>query len=163
MFNWSGLNGKERVQLIGTPVAYCLLMWPNRACACIRKSKRKMSCPSAGGWRNGPSGKPTFPTSPFPITFRPIIYRADSGWREWGEYIPLAELEHQCMNLLRINRSTLINPGKISPIEKSGRQFILRMKGDPDGAFRVSRSKNQLIKKLMQTAAVAGVRADPDS
>ena len=82
--------------------------------------------------------------------FSTIVYLSGEGWRQWGEYVSLAEMERRCADLVRISRSVLVNPEKITGVEKSGRQFLLRMAGAPDVPLRVSRSRTRMISEMLR-------------
>ena len=80
--------------------------------------------------------------------FSTLTYQEISEWKQCGAYTSLAEFEAQCPTFIRINRSTLINPGHVCKIKRSGRQYNVHMQCEPEAALTISRSKSHLTKQI---------------
>lgn len=79
-----------------------------------------------------------------------VIYRKESEWLQWTVYENLKTFEEQYAHrLIRINRSTLVNPDMVERVEKTAGKHLVTMKGDPGSSFSLSSSQKHILDSLI--------------
>ncbi|MBU2647074.1 LytTR family transcriptional regulator [bacterium] len=79
-----------------------------------------------------------------------VVYLKDTEWRQWIVYEKLKTFEQQYpQRLLRINRSTLVNPEMVVKVEKTGGKHLITMKGTPTTPFPLTPSQKHLLDHLI--------------
>ncbi len=79
-----------------------------------------------------------------------VLYQKGAEWLDWTVYEKLKTFEEQYSHrLIRVNRSTLVNPQMVEKVERAGGKHLITMKGDPDSSFPLSSSQKHLLEKLI--------------
>lgn len=79
-----------------------------------------------------------------------VVYYKDNEWRHSTLYGKLKNFEQKyAYYLLRINRSTLVNPKMVEKIEKIDGKYFLSMKADYEPPFPISSSQKHHLNKLV--------------
>ena len=79
-----------------------------------------------------------------------VLYQKDSDWLQWTVYEKLKTFEEQYSHrLIRVNRSTLVNPDMVEKVEKSGGKHMIFMKGDSQSSFPLSSTQKHLLERLI--------------
>lgn len=79
-----------------------------------------------------------------------IVYQKDNQWEQSTVYEKLKNYESQFdSHLIKINRSTLVNPEMVQKIEKKEGKFNISMKGSEDATFVLSNSLKHLVDDLV--------------
>ena len=79
-----------------------------------------------------------------------VYYQKENGWEQWTVYEKLKNYENQFKDfLIKINRSTLVNPNLVDKIEKSEGKYSIYMKGEPDRSINLSSSQKHLVENLI--------------
>ena len=81
-----------------------------------------------------------------------IVYLQENQWKSWMimERLKTFEVRYNRL-LLKINRSTLINPERIDKIQLLQRK--LTMQGEPDFLLTISQSSLEAVKAILNTAS----------
>jgi len=79
-----------------------------------------------------------------------VVYQKEQEWQEWTVYEKLKNFEekHQA-SLVRINRSTLVNPQWVEKIEKNKGKHLIHMKCKNSASFPLSSSQQHLLDHLI--------------
>jgi hypothetical protein len=79
-----------------------------------------------------------------------VIYKKDETWEQWTLYEKLKNFEKEHPNdLIRINRSTLVNPIRVGKIEKTEGKYWVNMSDKEESRFPLSPSQKHLLEDLI--------------
>jgi hypothetical protein len=79
-----------------------------------------------------------------------VVYKKDDTWEQWTLYEKLKNFEEEHSNdLIRINRSTLVNPIRVGKIEKAEGKYWVNMTDKNASRFPLSSSQKHLLEELI--------------
>jgi|GEM_PF-2025296 len=79
-----------------------------------------------------------------------VTYKREEQWQQWLVHEQLKNLELKFSdNLVRINRSTLVNPHMIRRIDGKKGKYLVTLQGTAEATFAITRSRQHLVEELM--------------
>ena len=79
-----------------------------------------------------------------------VFFQSDNEWEQRTVYERLRNYENRFQDyLVKVNRSTLVNPNMVRKIEKSNGKFVVLMKGEPELPISLSASQKHRLDNLI--------------